>query len=48
MMQFELTPKALANFTPGLGRSNNPGIGSKKIVSTLKGLTVHIPNPFRV
>jgi len=25
MSQFELTPKALANFSPGLERSDNPG-----------------------
>jgi hypothetical protein len=24
-MQFELTPKALANFSPGFERSENPG-----------------------
>jgi hypothetical protein len=24
--QFEITPKALANFSPGLERSDNPGI----------------------
>ncbi len=25
-MQFELTPKAFANFSPGFERSENPGI----------------------
>ena len=25
VMQFELTPKALANLSPGLERSDNPG-----------------------
>ena len=48
MMQFELTPKALANFSPGLGRSDNPEMDEKNCLTTLKGLTVHIPNPFRV
>jgi hypothetical protein len=30
-------PKALANFSPGLERSDNPGIGIVKYSSTLKG-----------
>jgi len=29
-MQFEITPKALANFSPGLERSENPGIRIRK------------------
>jgi hypothetical protein len=36
VIQFELTPKALANFSPGLERSDNPGF---TVISdqTLKG-----------
>jgi hypothetical protein len=30
-------PKALANFSPGLERSDNPGIGIVKYSSNLKG-----------
>jgi len=39
--QFDLeinTPKALANFSPGLERSDNLGINSKVHGPTLKGL----------
>src|ERR1043166_4465733 len=36
-MQFELTPKALANFSPGLERSDNPGFSRLKSDQTLKG-----------
>jgi hypothetical protein len=32
-----LTPKAFANFSPGLERCDNPGIANKKQVQTLKG-----------
>jgi len=32
-----LTPKAFANFSPGLKRSDNPGIANKKQIQTLKG-----------
>jgi hypothetical protein len=31
------TPKALANFSPGLERSDNPGLANLKILITLKG-----------
>jgi len=44
--QFELTPKALANFSPGLERSDNPGA-----VSLARGnpeRVCELPNPFRV
>jgi hypothetical protein len=32
-----LTPKALANFSPGLARSDNPGTQHIEAVLTLKG-----------
>jgi len=38
--QFEtsaITPKAFANFSPGLERSDNPGIGHKIFIETLQG-----------
>jgi hypothetical protein len=38
--QFEFgtnTPKALANFSPGLERSDNPGLAILKFLITLKG-----------
>ena len=35
-MRYEFTPKALANFSPGLERSDNPGV-EIEIVLTLKG-----------
>jgi hypothetical protein len=41
------TPKALANFSPGLERSDNPGITTKWPL-TLKGLGMCGINPFRV
>jgi hypothetical protein len=31
------TPKALANFSPGLERSDNPGVGPLMYIPTLKG-----------
>ena len=34
-MQFELTPKALANFSPGLERSDNPGFSRLKSDQTV-------------
>jgi hypothetical protein len=37
-MEFELTPKVLANFSPGFARSENPGIITKKRL-TLKGFS---------
>jgi hypothetical protein len=48
MSQFELTPKALANFSPGFERSENPGVVSYRVVTlqgfanrrTLSGLNV--------
>jgi hypothetical protein len=42
------TPKALANSSPGLERSDNPGIESTKKGATLKGLGMCAANPFRV
>ena len=30
--QFDITPKAFANFSPGFERSENPGIGSFRLV----------------
>jgi hypothetical protein len=36
-MQFELTPKAFANFSPGFERSENPGCIMNKSQITLKG-----------
>ena len=41
-----LTPKALANCSPGLERSDNPGIGASINVPTLKAL--HRSNAFSV
>ena len=41
------TPKAFANSSPGLERSNNPGCTSKKRAFTLKGFAAD-QNPFRV
>jgi hypothetical protein len=35
--QFEITPEAFANFSPGLERSDNPGNVNKKSGVTLKG-----------
>jgi len=31
LVQFENTPKAFANFSPGLERSDNPGLTNKMI-----------------
>jgi hypothetical protein len=42
------TPKAFANFSPGLERSNNPGSWVRIKVQTLKGLGMCAANPFRV
>jgi hypothetical protein len=44
---FAQTPKALANSSPGLERSDNPGIESTKKGATLKGLGMCAANPFR-
>ena len=33
----QLTPKAFANFSPGLERSDNPGNSSRRSLKTLKG-----------
>ena len=38
VMQFELTPKALANVSPWLERSDNHGEINNKLQITLKGL----------
>jgi hypothetical protein len=49
--QFEFvenTPKALANLSPGLERSDNPGRKVITFVLTLKGLFPHTPNAFSV
>ena len=45
--QFEITPKAFANFSPRLKRSDNLGIRSQNSHSTLKRVR-QLPNPFRV
>ena len=49
--QFELgdinTPKAFANFSPGLERSDNPGRQYKKVTKTLKALGMCRNNPFQ-
>jgi len=37
LVQFENTPKAFANLSPGFERSENPGVTSTKVVPTLKG-----------
>jgi hypothetical protein len=36
-MNWHSTPKAFANFSPGLERSDNPGKAATTIASTLKG-----------
>jgi hypothetical protein len=41
-------PKAFANFSPRLERSDNLGIKSIKKKLTLKGLGMCAANPFRV
>jgi hypothetical protein len=46
MAQFEDTPKALANFSPGLERSDNPGCIDKKQENPER--VCCLPNPFRV
>ncbi len=49
--QFEnwtITPKAFANFSPGLERSDNPGGLNIKRTATLKALGMCGANPFRV
>ena len=38
--QFENTPKAFANFSPGLEHSDNPGIANNKTDPTLKGFVL--------
>ena len=43
----QLTPKAFANFSPGLERSDNPGAVVKQ-QKTLKALGLCAINPFRV
>jgi hypothetical protein len=46
--QFEIrnnTPKAFANFSPGLGQ---PWVQPSEIFQTLKGLIPHMPNAFSV
>jgi hypothetical protein len=43
-----ITPKALAKFQPRVG-AHATTLGSiSEMYPTLKGLTVHMPNPFRV
>ena len=37
VVQFEKTPKALANLSPGFERSENPGKHVNKKILTLKG-----------
>jgi len=43
-----LTPKALANFSPGFELARTPGEYQKRNVQTLKGLGLCGVNPFRV
>jgi hypothetical protein len=42
------TPKALANFSPGLVHRDNPGSANNKSGETLKGVGMCAVNPFRV
>ena len=44
-MQFDdqLTPKAFANFSPGLERSENPGYTNKKCMNPEKGSALGEP-----
>src|SRR5215204_2226439 len=44
---YVLTPKALANFSPGLERSNNPGISNLNYKSNPERVR-RLANPFRV
>jgi hypothetical protein len=44
--QFELTPKALANFSPGFEHSENPGYTSKESLNPER--VRQLVNPFRV
>ena len=50
MERFEqITPKAFANFSPGLERAATTlGYVKQKMLSTLKGLIAHRPNAFSV
>jgi hypothetical protein len=43
-----ITPKAFANFSPGLERSSTLGTQKNKSETTLKGLGMCAANPFRV
>jgi hypothetical protein len=47
-MQFESTPKALANFSPRLERSDNLGFSISIKDQTLKALDLCGANPYRV
>jgi hypothetical protein len=42
------TPKALANSSPGLERSDNPGKRDNNNREPCKGYPPHVPNPYRV
>jgi hypothetical protein len=45
-LSLNLTPKALANFSPGLARSDNPGAVSLSRDNPER--VRQLPNPFRV
>jgi hypothetical protein len=47
-MSPSLTPKAFANFSPRLELATTLGKWNNNLFPTLKGLTSHKPNPFRV
>ena len=43
------TPKAFANVSPGFERKRKPWVSCfTNLLTTLKGLAAHTPNPFRV
>ena len=46
MVHFEVTPKALANFSPGLERSENPGTKTRKQLNPVRVYCE--ANPYRV
>ncbi len=46
MVQFENTPKALANVSPRLERSDNPGVKPKEMVNPER--VRRLANPYRV
>ena len=44
----QITPKAFANFSPGLGAQRQPWVTNQKRDTTLKALGMCGANPFRV